>query len=57
MIKIEFTVIRDEYELRDAIVLEDNHGLSDEDIEAMKQARFDAWYAVVTAPQDDQEQE
>jgi hypothetical protein len=29
----------------DAIYLEENHGLSDAEIDAMKQARFDAWVA------------
>lgn len=38
---------------RDALVLPDDHGLTDPQIEAMKQARFDAWYAVVTAPSEE----
>ena len=32
----------------DAIHLPDDHGLSDDEIEAMKQQRFDNWIAVVT---------
>lgn len=51
----EFEIVKDGMTFRDAIVLEDNHTLSDVDIEAMKQKRFDDWYAVVTAPQDDEE--
>ena len=34
----------------DALHLPDDHGLSDEQIEAMKQARLDNWIAVITAP-------
>ena len=34
----------------DALHLPDDHGLSDQQIEAMKQARFDNWVAVITAP-------
>lgn len=32
----------------DAIHLPDDHGLSDDEIEAMKQQRFDNWIAVIT---------
>jgi hypothetical protein len=35
---------------RDAIYLPDDHGLSDEQIEAMKQERIDNWIAAVTTP-------
>lgn len=35
---------------RDALHLPENHGLSDEQIDAMKQERVDNWIAVVTAP-------
>lgn len=54
MIKIDFTIEKDGMTFSDAIVLPDDHGLSDADIEAMKQARFDAWYAIVTAPIEDE---
>ena len=50
MIKIDFSIAKDGMVFVDAIVLPDNHGFTSEQIEAMKQARFDAWYAVVTAP-------
>lgn len=53
MIKIDFTIEKDGLTFADAIVLPDDHGLTDAQIEAMKQARFDAWYAVVTAPSDE----
>jgi len=35
---------------RDALVLPDDHGLSDAELEAMKQQRLDNWIAVITAP-------
>ncbi|CAB5223051.1 hypothetical protein UFOVP379_52, partial [uncultured Caudovirales phage] len=36
--------------LRDSLYLKIGHGHSAAEIEAMKQARFDAWYAIVTTP-------
>ena len=48
--KIDFEITKDGYTYRDAIVLPDDHGLSDAEIEAMRQARFDAWYEIVTNP-------
>ena len=48
---INFEISQDGYTLKDAIVLPDNHTLTDAEIEAMKQKRFDDWYAIVTAPQ------
>ena len=47
---IEFEMTGGVYTLRDAIVLTDGVTMTDAEIEAMKQARFDAWLAVVTAP-------
>lgn len=35
---------------RDALYLPDDHGLSDADIEALKQQRVDNWLAIVEAP-------
>lgn len=55
--KIDFEITQSGYIFRDAIHLPDDHGMSDAEIEAMKQARFDAWYAVVTAPSPDEAQE
>ena len=52
--KIDFTIEKDGLSFTDAIVLPDDHGMTDAEIEAMKQARFDAWYAIVTAPVDDE---
>lgn len=40
---------------RDALHLPDDHGLTDEQIQAMKQERLDNWLAIVTpAPQPDE---
>lgn len=49
--KINFEITQDGYTLKDAIVLPDNHGLTDAEIEVLKQHRFNDWYAIVTAPQ------
>lgn len=54
MVKINFEIIKDGYTFKDAIVLEDNHGLSNAEIEAIKQKRFNDWYAIVTAPQEEE---
>lgn len=51
MVKIDFQISKDGYIYRDAIVLPNDHGLTNAEIEAMKQARFDAWYQIVTAPE------
>jgi hypothetical protein len=53
MISIDFQITKDNLTFKDAIVLEDNHGLSDMEIETMKQKRFDDWYAIVTAPSEE----
>jgi hypothetical protein len=45
---------RDGHSFRDAIVLPEGHGLTDAQIEEMKQKRFDDWYAIVTAPQQEE---
>jgi hypothetical protein len=47
---IEFTKEKDGFVFKDAIHLPDNHQLTDDEIEQMKQKRFDDWYAIVTAP-------
>ena len=51
MIKIDFTKTDGTYTFQDALYLPDNHALSDSDIEAMKQQRFDNWVAIITAPE------
>lgn len=53
MITINFEISQNGYKLKDAIVLPDDHGLTDVQIEVIKKQRFDDWYAVLTAPQDE----
>jgi hypothetical protein len=55
MITINFELSRDGYSFKDAIVLPVGHGFTDAQIEEMKQKRFDDWYAIVTAPQPEEE--
>jgi len=50
MIKIDFSFSSQYGTFSDALHLLDDHGLSNEQIEAMKQTRFDNWVAVITAP-------
>lgn len=56
MVKIEFEFDSQYGVYRDAIVLEDNHGLSQSEIEAIKQQRFDNWLSAVT-PKEEEPQE
>lgn len=46
MIKIDFEING----FRDALHLADDHGLSDAQIEAMKQARYDKWKDFIDNP-------
>jgi len=46
MIKIDFIING----FSDALHLADDHGLTDSEIEAMKQARYDKWYEYITNP-------
>jgi hypothetical protein len=48
--KIDFEFDTPHGIFRDALHLPDDHGLSDAEIEAMKEQRRDNWIAVVTAP-------
>lgn len=50
MIKIDFEFETPCGLFRDALHLPDDHGLNDEQIEAMKAERRDNWLAIVTAP-------
>lgn len=54
MIKIDYEKTNADSTLvfRDALYLPDDHTLSDAELEAIKQSRFDNWYAAVTAIQD-----
>ena len=51
--KIDFSFDTQYGKFSDALHLTDDHGLSDEQIEAMKQQRLDNWVAMITAPQPD----
>lgn len=48
--KIDFEFDTPHGVFRDALHLPDNHGLTDAQIQAMKEQRRDNWIAVVTAP-------
>lgn len=50
---IKFEKTDGTYTLRDSIVLKDDHGLTDDQIEAIKQQRFDKWLAIITAVPDE----
>jgi hypothetical protein len=54
MVKINFELSKDGYSFKDAIVLPVGHGFTDAQIEEMKQKRFDDWYAIVTAPSEEE---
>lgn len=47
---IDFTITQNNHTFSDALILADDHTFTDEEIEAMKQARFDNWYAIIIAP-------
>ena len=50
MIKIDFEMTDGTHTYRDAIHLPEDHTLTDEEIESIKQTRFANWVAAVTAP-------
>lgn len=50
MIKIDFEFDTPHGKFADALHLPDNHGLSELQIQAMKEKRRDNWIAIVTAP-------
>lgn len=47
---IEFEMTDGTYTLRDAIVLPEGVTMTDAEIEAMKQQRFDNWVTIITTP-------
>lgn len=49
MVTFQFEMTYNDMVFRDAIVLPDDHGLTDAEIEAMKQKRFKDWQAVINA--------
>jgi hypothetical protein len=50
MVTIDFSFHSQYGTFADALVLEDNHGLTQDEINAIQQQRFDNWVAVITAP-------
>jgi len=50
MIKIDFVIEQNGERFADAIYLNDDHTFTDEQIEAMKQERFDNWYTFINTP-------
>ena len=53
MININFEMTKNGFTLKDALVLPDDHGLSEKQIQAMKQVRVDNWYAALSLVADD----
>jgi hypothetical protein len=49
---IRFEITKHGYTFCDALTLPDDHTFTEEEIEVMKQTRFDNWYAIITAPVD-----
>ena len=39
-----------QYVFRDALILPDDHGLSDDELEALRQKRFEDWMYVINNP-------
>lgn len=50
MIKIDFEFDSPHGVFRDALHLPDDHTMTDAEIQAMKQQRFDNWLAIVNPP-------
>lgn len=50
MIKIDFSFDTHYGVYRDALYLDDNHNLTEQEIEAMKQERVNNWIAVIESP-------
>jgi uncharacterized protein YkuJ len=49
MIKIDFVLEQNGETFCDALYLEDDHTFTNEEIEAMKQNRFDKFYSLINA--------
>ena len=48
MVNIKFEISKHGFTLKDTLVLEDDHNLTLQEIEAMKQQRVDNWYLALT---------
>ena len=57
MIKIDFSFETPHGKFADALYLPEDHGLSDAEIQAMKEQRRDNWIAIVTAPPQEPDQQ
>ena len=55
-VKIDFEFDSPYGVFRDALHLPDDHGLSDDEIQALKQQRFDNWLAIVNPVESPPEQ-
>ena len=53
MIKVDFEITGEHGTFRDCIVLPENHGMSDAEIEAIKQKRYADWVAVITTVEEE----
>lgn len=53
MIKIDFAFDTKYGRFADALHLPDDHGFTDDEIEAMKQQRVDNWIAILETPSED----
>ena len=53
MTTIPFEITQDEYTFRDAIVLPEGVTMTEDEIETMKQKRFDDWIKIITTPVDE----
>lgn len=53
MIKIDFEKSEGNNIFKDALELKDDHSFTDDEIETMKQVRFDAWLEVIKTPPED----
>jgi hypothetical protein len=53
MIKIDFEFNSPHGVFRDALHLPDDHTFTDDEIQAMKQQRYDNWWAIVNPPPED----
>ena len=47
---INFVITQNNNTFSDTLILPDDHTYTDAEIEAMKQARFDNWYTIITTP-------
>lgn len=55
MIKIEFTMYHEDIPYGDALYLPADHTFTEEQIEAMKHERYQAWVALITGAAQPQE--